>query len=56
MNKEINKILIAGTEYDIRDSSVDKKVKDVVKENTYSKAEIDKMVGDVESVLRTING
>lgn len=56
MNKEINKILIAGTEYDIRDSSVDKKVKEAVNENTYSKAEIDKMVGDVESVLNKING
>lgn len=56
MNKEINKILIAGTEYDIRDSSVDKKVKEVVNENTYSKAEIDKMVGNVESILATING
>ena len=56
MNKEISKILIAGTEYDIRDSSVDIKIKDAVAENTYSKEQIDNMIGGVESVLNKING
>lgn len=90
MNKEISKILIAGTEYDIRDSrfkelteleeqvSANEQAR-VAAETSRESAEIDRanaeasraaefatyegtineikqMVGDVESILATING